>query len=628
MSSRPRASAAPGLTRCLLLLTLLALTACAGPRPVAGTPTAGTSPTPAPVTATTTARTPSPESTAPVAVTPTPARAAQLTICLASEPQLIYVYARPEPNREHILAALYDAPINQTGGVDAYGYAASLIDHLPSPATGDAALTTVTVAPGALVVDALDRVTPLAAGVRLRNGDGTVFTYTGDQPAPLPQWTVTFRLRPGLTWSDGAPLTAADSVYAYTLGGDVDSHDPLRFVAERTASYSAADDLTVVWTGLPGYLDPLYFTRFWPPLPAHLWADQAPSEIADSDLANRTPLGWGPFVIEHWTPGVELTLTRNPRYWRAAEFLPRVDRLVYRFVPDAAAQLAALEAGACDLAPSGPGLTALAPQAAAAGLTAQVVPGPALQWLLFNTTALPDPLVRRALSHCLDRPALAPRPSLAAGGSYLRDVTTDLAAFDPAQGRALLAAAGWADVDGDGLLERSGQPFTLRLVGGPQDNVDLLALLSAVQAQLQTNCGVAVTSQPLTRGELTGDWPDGVVFGQQFDLALITWQSGPVPPCALFLSDQIPSAANPSGANAAGYSSPAFDTACRQALAGVDANAAQAPQHTAAAQLAADLPALPLFYGPRPGLSRPGLIGYTLAPWSPSELWSLEEIVP
>lgn len=191
-------------------------------------------------------------------------------------------------------------------------------------------------------------------------------------------------------------------------------------------------------------------------------------------------------------------------------------------MPDTAAQLAALEAGACDLAPSGPGLTALAPQAAAAGLTAQVVPGPALQWLLFNTTTLPDLRVRQASTHCLDRPALAPRPSLAAGGSYLRDVTTDLARLRPGAGPRTIGRGGRADVDGDGLLERSGQPFTLRLVGGPQDNVDLLALLSAVQGQLQTNCGVAVTPQPLTRGELAGDWPDGVVFGGQFDLALVT----------------------------------------------------------------------------------------------------------
>ncbi|MCC7362423.1 MAG: hypothetical protein IT317_23285, partial [Anaerolineales bacterium] len=557
MSGRPCAFAPSGPARGLLLLTALALAACAGPRPVAGTPTpALLTPAPATPTAELTA-TIAPAETSAAAATPTPARAAQLTICLAGEPQSLYRYARPEPNREHILAALYEAPIDQTGGVDTYGYAATLLERLPSPATDDAALNTVSVAPGSLVVDALDRVTPLAEGVRLRHADGRLFTYSGDQPARLPQWAVTFRLRPGLTWSDGAPLTAADSVFAYNLGGDVDSQDPLRFVAERTAAYAAADELTVVWTGLPGYLDPLYFTRFWPPLPAHLWAGQSPAEIADSDRANRAPLGWGPFVIEQWTPGVELTLTRNPAYWRAAEGLPRVERLVYRFVPDAAAQLAALEAGRCDLAPSGPGLTALADQAAAAGLDARVTPGPALQWLLFNTTTLPDPGARRALAHCLDRAALAPAPSLAAGGSHLREATSDLAAFDPAQGRARLAEAGWADVDG--------APRALRLVGGPQDNAAVLALLSAVQTQLQTNCGVAVSAQALTRGELTGDWPDGVVFGGQFDLALFTWQAGPAPPCALFLSDQIPSESNPSGANATGYSSAAFDEACRAA---------------------------------------------------------------
>ena len=98
---------------------------------------------------------------------------------LAGEPQSLYAYARPEANRAHILAALYDGPIDQTGAAADYGFMPVLVEALPSPANGDAVLQTVSVAPGALVVDALDRVVALAEGVRLRHADGTVFTYTG-----------------------------------------------------------------------------------------------------------------------------------------------------------------------------------------------------------------------------------------------------------------------------------------------------------------------------------------------------------------------------------------------------------------------------------------------------------------
>ena len=621
-----------------LTLLSLALAACAGPRPVAVTPT------PVGVTVTvgvSATASPGPSVAAPTATpaaTLPPARAAQLTICLAGEPQSLYAYARPEANRAHILAALYDGPIDQTGAAADYGFAPVLVEALPSPANGDAVLQTVSVAPGELVADALDRVVVLVAGVRLRQADGTVFTYTGDQPTTLPQWVVTFRLRPGLTWSDGEPLTAADSVLAYDLGLDVDAQDPRRAVAERTTSYAATDALTIVWTGRPGYLDPLYFTHLWPPLPAHRFAGLTPTEIADGEEANRAPLGWGPFVIETWTPGESLTLTRNVNYWRAAERLPKVERLIYRFVADAAAQLAAVQAGSCDLAPSGPGLAALADEARAAGLNAPMIPGTALQLLLFGlapapdyvsagSTAVADVKMRQALAQCLDRAALAPAPDLAAGDSYLPGSETRHP-FDPAAGRAVLAEAGWADTDGDGLVDHEGQPLALTLAGGPQGNADVLALLVAVQRQLQANCGVAVAVQPLTRGELVGDWPDGVIFGQRFDLALFTWRAGPVLPCALFLSDQIPSAANPAGTNAPGYASAAFDAACREALAAPDAASAQAAHLAAASLFAGDRPALSLFWWPRAGLARVGVTGYALDPASDSELWNLETLAP
>jgi peptide/nickel transport system substrate-binding protein len=237
--------------------------------------------------------------------------------------------------------------------------------------------------------------------------------------------------------------------------------------------------------------------------------------------------------------------------------------------------------------------------------------------------------VRQALAQCLDRAALAPLPELAAGDSYLPGTPASaLYPFDPSAARALLAEAEWADADGDGLVERDGTALTLTLAGGPQDNAAALALLNAVQGQLQTNCGVSVTLQLLTRGELVGDWPDGVIFGQRFDLALFTWRAGPVPPCALFLSEQAPSAASPAGANAAGYASAAFDTACRAALAAVDEAAAEAAHQTAAAKFAQDLPALPLFYWPRAALARPGVSGYGLDAASESELWNLERIAP
>jgi peptide/nickel transport system substrate-binding protein len=197
-------------------------------------------------------------------------------------------------------------------------------------------------------------------------------------------------------------------------------------------------------------------------------------------------------------------------------------------------------------------------------------------------------------------------------------------AFDPAAGRALLVAAGWADTDGDGVLDREGQPLVVGLAAGPAGNAARERLLRAVQAQLLDHCGIAAAPQTLTSGELVADWPDGGVFGRRFDLALFAWNVGAAPPCGLFLSEQIPGDDNPAGANAGGYAAADYDQACRRALAALDLPSAAGDYRLAQQAFVRDLPALPLFFWPRAGLARPGVVGYGVDATAESELWNVE----
>ncbi len=580
----------------------------------------------------------------------------ELTVCLPSEPQSLYLYARPEPGREHILAALYDGPIDSHD----YQYQPVLLTKLPSVADGDAVVNTVTVNVGDTVVDSLGRVMTLAEGASLAQLDSATTTYSGSGPVSVPQMVVTFHLKSGVLWSDGEPLTADDSVFSYEVSLSPDSYSPRRDLAERTASYRALDDVTVEWMGLPGYLDPLYFTSFWTPLPRHVFGGLTPTEIAGSPEANRNPLGWGPFVLTEWASGDHFTFERNPHYFRAAEGLPHLDRVTYRIAPgDAATLLAELQSGACDVVPQNSAFDAAAASLVTAWDTAvppglpdvrvQSVTGTTLEHLDFGIAPtddytrpegndfFADTRIRHAIGLCLDREGLArltgpsPHQRGEPPATYLPAfhpfaALLDPIPFDPARGRALLSEMRWTDSNGDGTLDKDGAPLKLALVSGPVGDSIREALLAAIQSQLKTNCGIEVGPRLLTRGELEGDWPDGVIFGRRFDLAVFGWEVGSVPPCELFTAAQIPDDANPGGANDTGYSNPQFDAACHRALTMFDPQLA-AQYHAEAQRLfAQDLPMLPLFFRVKIAAIRAQVADFTRDPTSPSELWNIEEL--
>ena len=165
----------------------------------------------------------------------------------------------------------------------------------------------------------------------------------------MEQISATFKLLPGLLWSDGTPITASDSVYAFNLMSDPDNLVDY-FPLPRTASYEAIDDLTTVWTGLPGFYNDIYYANFFGPAPEHLWGEYSIKELYELDEYTRTPVGWGPYIIGEWVEGESLTLVKNPNYYRAEEGLPRFDTVIYRYTGENVnANIAALLSGECDI---------------------------------------------------------------------------------------------------------------------------------------------------------------------------------------------------------------------------------------------------------------------------------------
>ncbi len=287
--------------------------------------------------------------------------------------------------------------------------------------------------------------------------------------------SVTYHLRPW-RWSDGVPLTARDVIVSFNLFKNPVVASPRRGSYRDVLAAVAIDSATVRYDFSRPQPDPLQ--RTWHHiLPDHLVGHLDPANIRNWDL-NHHPLSSGEFVLEDWAHNRSVSLVRNPVYPGRAALL---DRVVFRILPEQSARLVALETGEVDLVDDVP------PDAARhlkqSGRVRIVATGGRrfyyLQWN-FTNPLFASAQVRKALSLAIDRgrmvdtlllgygaPAVGPIPP--ALWNHHRGMAPD--PFDPDEARRLLAAAGWNDTDGDGVLDRNGIPFRFEILTKQGDPV-------------------------------------------------------------------------------------------------------------------------------------------------------------
>lgn len=184
------------------------------------------------------------------------------------------------------------------------------------------------------------------------------------EPAIIESWSTellpdgkaknTLKVRKGAKFHSGNPITAHDFVWTMQRRGSFKNdgiHQQLQqlFVAADPASFYAQDDSTVV-----------YITRRNMPLNLQPWTQRtyydsklveasAPEQKADlyKTWLTKNPAASGPFKLQSWTPGVEMVQVRNPDYWGPR---PKVDKLVWRVVPELSSRLLLLKNGDVDIA--------------------------------------------------------------------------------------------------------------------------------------------------------------------------------------------------------------------------------------------------------------------------------------
>ncbi len=179
----------------------------------------------------------------------------------------------------------------------------------------------------------------------------SLLTYSQDlkpMPSLAKSWkvsddglTYTFDLQSGVTWHDGKPFTAADVVFSVDKFLR-ETHPRVRVVINKyVESVTAPNNLTVVFK-LKEKFAPflsLFGADNMTVMPKHIY------EGTDfkSNPANQHPIGTGPFMFKEWKKGSNITLVRNPNYWKKG--LPYLDGIVFQVIPDAASRALAFERG-------------------------------------------------------------------------------------------------------------------------------------------------------------------------------------------------------------------------------------------------------------------------------------------
>jgi len=388
--------------------------------------------------------------------------------------------------------------------------------------------------------------------------------------------TYTFKIRSGVQWSDGQPMTAKDVAftYNYILDSLETDNSITLFTLTKVTKVEAPDDSTVVIT----LSDPssLILGAYIPILPEHIWKDVT-FEQANNEFANDPPVvGTGPFQAVEWQKGQFTRFVRNEHYWGTKPAIEEV-QLIYFANQDAMDQ--ALQKGEIDAARSilpsqfkqiddDPNIVGV--DGATNGfdqLSFNGYDGKGAEGVGGSTKALLDPKFRDALGYAVDKDLLVSQalfgygepgttviPPLLSTWHY-QPPASDLRKFDIEEAKSRLEAAGYKDSNGDGNREdKEGKEISLNLVT-PDTNA-YYAQSANLIAEWYKQAGIKLNVQVIDKDTVTEYVTPPEADGKaNFDIELWGWGGGPDPDflLSIFTTDQI------GGWSDSFYSNPEYD---------------------------------------------------------------------
>jgi peptide/nickel transport system substrate-binding protein len=397
--------------------------------------------------------------------------------------------------------------------------------------------------------------------------------------------TITFRMRPDVTFSDGTPLTAHDVVFTYRfIMTEAIAAPRARAYLEKIEKVAALGDHEVAFTFAEPYFNSLQLAGGMDIMPRHFYEPY----LDEPESFNRSRgllMGSGPYRLADprgWTPDQGLVeLERNPRYWGPVE--PPFNRMVWRVIENDSARLTTFRNGDIDAYAARPReYQRLLDDVQLRARTVHheyMSPTAGYAYIGWNQerggrpTRFADRRVRQAMSHLTDidriieeimlgyaEPAVSPfNPR-----SPQHDASLEPYPFDLERAAALLHEAGYRTRNREGiLLDEEGRPFEFELVFF-QDNEDTRRIVLFLR-DLYARAGILMRPRP-TEWSVMLD----LLNRKDFDAITLGWTSGVETDIyQMFHSSQTVAG----GDNFIGYRSPELDRLIDQARAEVDEDA-------------------------------------------------------
>ncbi len=441
--------------------------------------------------------------------------------------------------------------------------------------------------------------------------------------------TLKYKLRPNMTWHDGAAVTCRD--LAFTWKAVMNPHNNVVTTDgyKDIASIDCRDPLVAV----------VHMKRIYAPYLQQLWGVNGNAPIMPAHLLEKLnddkgsfntapfqgqPVGSGPYKVVDWQRGAQIKLEAYDKYYLGA---PKIRNVIFKIFPDENTLVAQLRTHEIDVAVHLSGT--LWPQVQEIpGMVAEADPVFTFDHIDFNLRKplFADVRLRRALARGVNRREILEKIDHGLGDlsdvaqspriSWTYTADTEHYGYDPVKAKALLDGLGWK-AGADGIRVKDGRrlafTYTTATEGSSGRAIEVL-----VQRQWH-DIGADVSVKNVPTAQMYDNTANGTLQGGHYDVATFAWGGAADPD-----DSAIYSAHNfaPHGQNALFWDDPVATKAMDDGLTTVDPAKRKAFSQAEQRRFASEVPSIVLFFRREPLVRNSDLTGYATSPvispfWNP-----------